>query len=105
MIPDHADFSAMLARWATELPDAPAIVFGDTRRTWAQLRERSVRRALQLGGKHPVAMVEDTECEVAANRETLEQVLLHLVQNAIDAAHGPAIGHGLEKWSPLINKA
>jgi signal transduction histidine kinase len=40
----------------------------------------------QLGGKHPVSMVEDTECEVAANRETLEQVLLHLVQNAIDAS-------------------
>ena len=48
MIPDHQDFSDMLARWATQLPDAPAIVFGDTRRTWAQLRERVQRVAAGL---------------------------------------------------------
>ena len=55
MIPDHADFSAMLSRWATELPDAPAIVFGDTRRTWAQLRERVQRAAagLRAAGLQP----------------------------------------------------
>ena len=33
MIPDNADFSAMLTHWATQQPDAPAVVFGDTRRT------------------------------------------------------------------------
>jgi len=55
MIPDHADFSAMLARWATQQPDAPAIVFGDTRRTWAQLRERVQRVAagLRAAGLQP----------------------------------------------------
>jgi len=48
MIPDHADFSDMLARWATQQPDAPAIIFGETRRTWAQLRERVQRVAAGL---------------------------------------------------------
>lgn len=40
----------------------------------------------QLAGRHPVSLVEDVPCKVAANRESLEQVLLHLVQNAIDAS-------------------
>lgn len=40
----------------------------------------------QLAARHPVSMVEEVACEVAANRESLEQVLLHLVQNAIDAS-------------------
>ena len=55
MIPDHQDFSDMLARWATQQPDAPAIVFGDTRRTWAQLRERVQRVAagLRAAGLQP----------------------------------------------------
>ena len=48
MIPDHADFADMLARWATQQPEAPAIVFGDTHRTWAQLRERVQRAAAAL---------------------------------------------------------
>jgi acyl-CoA synthetase (AMP-forming)/AMP-acid ligase II len=55
MIPDHADFSDLLARWATEQPDATAIVFGDTRRSWAQLRERVQRLAagLRAAGLQP----------------------------------------------------
>lgn len=40
----------------------------------------------QLRTRHPVSLVEDAECEVAAHRDSLEQVLLHLVQNAIDAS-------------------
>jgi len=40
----------------------------------------------QLAARHPVSLVEDAPCEVAANRESLEQILLHLVQNAIDAS-------------------
>ena len=44
-IPDHADFSDMIAHWAAERPDAPAITFGETRRTWAQLAERVHRVA------------------------------------------------------------
>ncbi len=55
MIPHHADFSDMLACWATQRPDAPAIVFGDTRRTWSQLRERVQRVAagLRAAGLQP----------------------------------------------------
>lgn len=40
----------------------------------------------QLGAAHPVVLVEESACEVAGNRDSLEQVLLHLVQNAIDAS-------------------
>ena len=40
----------------------------------------------QLRSRHPVTLVEAAVCEVAAHRETLEQVLIHLVQNAIEAS-------------------
>ncbi len=40
----------------------------------------------QMQARHPVSLVEAAECEVAAHRETLEQVLTHLVQNAIEAS-------------------
>jgi signal transduction histidine kinase len=40
----------------------------------------------QFKDRHPVTLVEATDCEVAAHRETLEQVLIHLVQNAIEAS-------------------
>ena len=55
MIPDHADFSDMLARWATERPDATAITFGETRCSWAQLAERVQRVAagLRAAGLQP----------------------------------------------------
>ena len=39
-----ADFTAILARWEAERPDAVAITFGGTHRTWAELAHR-VRRA------------------------------------------------------------
>lgn len=39
----------------------------------------------QLGQHHPVTLIEIEPIELAASRSALEQVLLHLVQNAIDA--------------------
>ena len=55
MIPNHADFSGMLAHWAAQRPDATAITFGDTRRSWAQLAERVQRVAagLRAAGLQP----------------------------------------------------
>jgi acyl-CoA synthetase (AMP-forming)/AMP-acid ligase II len=41
---DPADFTAILARWEATQPDAVAITFAGTNRTWAELAER-VRRA------------------------------------------------------------
>ena len=40
----------------------------------------------QFQGQHPVLLAECQECTVLGNREWLEQVLVHLVQNAIDAS-------------------
>jgi putative PEP-CTERM system histidine kinase len=40
----------------------------------------------QLACRHLVTLVESEPCEVAAARDELEQVLLHLVQNAVDAS-------------------
>jgi putative PEP-CTERM system histidine kinase len=40
----------------------------------------------QFKGSHSVTLVKDQPCEVAAARDSLEQVLLHLVQNAIDSS-------------------
>lgn len=37
-------------------------------------------------GQHPVHLADLQTCRVTANRETLEQVLVHLVQNAVDAS-------------------
>lgn len=37
-------------------------------------------------GQHPIELVERQDCRAIGNRETLEQVLTHLVQNAIDAS-------------------
>ena len=55
MIPNHADFSAMLAHWASRSPEATALTFGDTRRSWAQLAERVQRVAagLRAAGLQP----------------------------------------------------
>jgi putative PEP-CTERM system histidine kinase len=36
--------------------------------------------------RHPVSVAECQPCEVMANSESLEQVLVHLVQNAVDAS-------------------
>lgn len=37
-------------------------------------------------GQHPVFASEIHPCQIAANRESLEQLLVHLVQNAVDAS-------------------
>jgi len=48
MIPNHADVSDLLARWARERHAATALTFGETRRTWAELAERVQRVAAGL---------------------------------------------------------
>lgn len=40
----------------------------------------------QFEGRHPVSLIEAQPCEVTAAPEELEQILLHLIQNAIDAS-------------------
>jgi putative PEP-CTERM system histidine kinase len=42
--------------------------------------------AKQFAGRHPVMLAQIEECTISANAESLEQVLLHLVQNAVDAS-------------------
>ena len=42
--------------------------------------------AAQFREQHAVLLAECQQCTVSANRESLEQVLVHLVQNAIDAS-------------------
>lgn len=44
----------------------------------------------QLKARHSLSLVEHGECEVRASRDKLEQVLLHLVQNAIDVSPAAA---------------
>ncbi|PLK26015.1 PEP-CTERM system histidine kinase PrsK [Novosphingobium sp. TH158] len=40
----------------------------------------------QFDGRHPVTIVQRQGGEIAASREALEQALIHLVQNAVDAS-------------------
>ncbi|MBS0481196.1 MAG: PEP-CTERM system histidine kinase PrsK [Proteobacteria bacterium] len=58
--------------------------------TLAPLRADAVTRSVvaQFRDHLQVSLVECDPCEVAANPESLEQVLLHLIQNALDAS-GP----------------
>lgn len=44
----------------------------------------------QLGQHHPVTLVEAEPVEVTATQSSLEQVMLHLIQNAIDASPADA---------------
>ncbi|QDH35097.1 XrtA/PEP-CTERM system histidine kinase PrsK [Porphyrobacter sp. YT40] len=44
--------------------------------------------AARFKGVHPVALTREVPVEVMGNREALEQALIHLVQNAIDATEG-----------------
>ena len=72
--------NALLARLSRY--GAPAIA------TLAPVRADDVAQGVveQLRSRHPVTLVERETVEVAAARGSLEQVLLHLVQNAIDAS-------------------
>ena len=45
---------------------------------------RRVRQ--RLGSSHPIDIVGESACEVLGNADTLEQAVVHLVQNAIDAS-------------------
>ena len=53
-IPDHADFSDMIAHWAAERPDAPAITFGaKSRRMWElEFEVDAARHRLFIGGSN-----------------------------------------------------
>jgi putative PEP-CTERM system histidine kinase len=44
------------------------------------------RVAVRYAGQHEVVVIERPPCAVLADREALEQALVHLVQNAIDAS-------------------
>ncbi len=48
MIPDHRNFSDMLARWTAERPQADALIYSGRRLSWAQLAERVHRLAAAL---------------------------------------------------------
>jgi putative PEP-CTERM system histidine kinase len=48
--------------------------------------ELAVAVTKRFVGQHPVHLSEIHPCSVAANRDSLEQVLVHLVQNAVDAS-------------------
>lgn len=48
--------------------------------------ELAVAITKRFVGQHPVHLSEIHPCRVAANRESLEQALVHLVQNAVDAS-------------------
>ncbi|MEZ5679711.1 MAG: PEP-CTERM system histidine kinase PrsK [Erythrobacter sp.] len=43
----------------------------------------------RFDGQHPVAVLRAEEAVVTGDREALEQALMHLVQNAVDASDGP----------------
>ncbi|MDT0507966.1 PEP-CTERM system histidine kinase PrsK [Novosphingobium sp. MMS21-SN21R] len=47
---------------------------------------RAIAARYNLPGMPQVHVTQDSPCRVLANREALEQVVLHLVQNAIDAS-------------------
>jgi putative PEP-CTERM system histidine kinase len=40
----------------------------------------------QFAARHPVSVFEQQECVVSGNRDSIEQALLHIVQNGIDAS-------------------
>lgn len=56
------------------------------------VRANAIARSVvdQLKARHSLSLVEHGECAVQASRDKLEQVLLHLVQNAIDVSPAAA---------------
>lgn len=68
---------ARLNRYAAPDKDPPVQVMLD---------ECAQMLARRMGTGHPVMVVESETCPVTASPEALEQALVHLVQNAIDAS-------------------
>lgn len=56
----------------------------------------------QFAGRHEVTVVETQDCAVRADADTLEQVLLHLIQNAVDAS-SPQAPVLLRIWRDAMN--
>ena len=59
----------------------------------------------QLKVSHVLSLVEHGDCEVLASRDKLEQVLLHLVQNAIDVSPASApvvVSIGIDEANGLV---
>lgn len=46
----------------------------------------AARVVQHFAGLHPVSLIDSEDCEVSGDAESLEQILLHLVQNAVDAS-------------------
>ncbi|MDE2403537.1 MAG: PEP-CTERM system histidine kinase PrsK [Sphingomonadales bacterium] len=46
--------------------------------------------AARFAGRHAVTVIQRRPCTLAGNRDSLEQVLVHLVQNAVDASEASA---------------
>lgn len=68
--------------------------------------ERVARRVVeQFRAQHPVELIEQVPCRIAARADALEQVLVHLVQNAVDASGGSApvfVRTGIDGLSGVI---
>jgi putative PEP-CTERM system histidine kinase len=88
----HADMMVTLRNSADKLNTLLArlsrYVSGGTAEKLGDVDAAEVVRAVaaQFREQHPVSLAECQDLVVTANRESLEQVLVHLVQNAIDAS-------------------
>jgi putative PEP-CTERM system histidine kinase len=81
---------ARLSRYGSTSVEAPAPV---------RLDEVAAAVVEQFRDRHPVTLVTTQPCVVAAQRDPLEQALVHLVQNAIDASSSDAqvcVGVGVD---------
>ncbi len=61
---------------------------GSDRRETFELLKVAKAVAEQYASLHPVSVIHSDSCKVMANPEALEQALIHLVQNAVDASEG-----------------
>lgn len=59
---------------------------GSDRRETFELVKVAKAVAEQYGSQHPVQVIHAGSCKVVADQEALEQALIHLVQNAVDAS-------------------
>ncbi len=76
--------NTLLARLSRYVSD------GSDRLTSVDVAAVAQRVAAQFRASYPVALGQLQPCRATANEEALEQVLVHLVQNAIDASAGEA---------------